>query len=1082
MKLFVRTFFVLVALLTATVSQAQFYNGSRQQFGKNRVQYQDFLWQQYKFGALETYFYKGGRDVARYTAISAHKHLKDLERVFDFALDERLQFVVYNSLTDFRQSNIGLSNEEQFNIGGVTRIVGTKIFVYNEGDRALLDKQVRSGIAQVMLDQMMYGGNWREVIRNSTLLNLPEWYTKGLVDHVGRGWDAETEMRIKDGVLTGRFDKFNRLEGDEAALAGHMIWRYVSDVYGESVVPNILYMTRVSRNAESGFLFVLGVSLKTLSEECVAYYRDRFTEQDRLRKPLVFDEFPMKHKRTIAYTQFEVSPNGRYAAWVSNELGRYKVFVYDISNKKRTVIARGEHRLNRIIDKSYPVLAWHPGSRGLSYIVERKGEPFMRTYSLDDKKTTVKPVLNVEKVLDLAYSPDGQTIVFSAVREGRTDLYLHYIIGNRQEQLTDDQWDDLDPRFTSDGTQLIFSSDRTDDTLRANGDVALTAGMKDIFLYDLDTRSLLLTRLSNTPSANETSPAAFDSASYTYLSDAGGTMNRWLVRYDSAVSHVDTTVHYRYFTRNERVTDFNRGALDQEVDARGGRYSELFFSEGKYRFHVGRTDEGRTAQQNATDPGAPDPRGTPGGGAVTDDMSPVLKVDPLVPRVAKPDEVDVSNYRFLGETDAPANGSGTNTAGNTVMDQGGTVVARVDSAQKAFAFPEQRNYNLNFTTDEVQSQVDNSYNNGFYQPINGADNLNPGLSGLIKMAVSDLFEDHKIVGGYRLALDLNNNDWMLQYINLKRRVDKDITFTRQAIQSFIGFNVVKTHTHVFTYRMTYPFNELSSVRLSLIERYDRRVFQSTDLFSLQERNQYDITSGVKLEYVFDSSLPRGLNLWTGWKAKLFGEYYRSVDENTGEMTVLGLDLRHSLRVHREIIWVNRLAGSSSIGARRVLFFLGGVDNWLFPRFDPSIPIDFTQPYFYQGLSTPVRGFFYNARNGNSFGVLNSELRVPIFRWLMNRPIRSDFLHNFQVATFVDAGAAWTGPDPYSSENTFNTTTYENNPLTITVDNQREPIVAGYGFGLRTRLLGYFVRTDWAWGIDDGVILDPVFYFSLSLDI
>lgn len=191
------------------------------------------------------------------------------------------------------------------------------------------------------------------------------------------------------------------------------------------------------------------------------------------------------------------------------------------------------------------------------------------------------------------------------MREGRTDLYLHYIIGNRQEQLTDDQWDDLDPRFTSDGTQLIFSSDRTDDTLRANGDVALTAGMKDIFLYDLDTRSLLLTRLSNTPSANETSPAAFDSASYTYLSDAGGTMNRWLVRYDSAVSHVDTTVHYRYFTRNERVTDFNRGALDQEVDARGGRYSELFFSEGKYRFHVGRTDEGRTAQQNATDPGAP---------------------------------------------------------------------------------------------------------------------------------------------------------------------------------------------------------------------------------------------------------------------------------------------------------------------------------------------------------------------------------------------------------------------------------------------------------------------------------------------
>ena len=57
-----------------------------------------------------------------------------------------------------------------------------------------------------------------------------------------------------------------------------------------------------------------------------------------------------------------------------------------------------------------------------------------------------------------------------------------------------------------------------------------------------------------------------------------------------------------------------------------------------------------------------------------------------------------------------------------------------------------------------------------------------------------------------------------------------------------------------------------------------------------------------------------------------------------------------------------------------------------------------------------------------------------------------------------------------------------NPLTITLDSQREPIIASYGFGLRTRLLGYFVRADWAWGVDDGVVLPRVFQFSLNLDI
>ncbi|HMU14625.1 MAG TPA: hypothetical protein PKE53_11540, partial [Flavobacteriales bacterium] len=174
---------VLLVLLSFVLApaRAQFYNGSMQEYGKNRVQYQDFLWQYYRFQDIETYFYKGGRDVARYVSISGHRNKREMERFFDYTLDDRIQFLVYNSLGDFRQSNVGLGVDDRYNIGGVARIVGTKVFVYNEGDHELLERQVRSGIAEMMIDQMMYGGNWRQVIKNSTLLNLPEWFTKGLV-------------------------------------------------------------------------------------------------------------------------------------------------------------------------------------------------------------------------------------------------------------------------------------------------------------------------------------------------------------------------------------------------------------------------------------------------------------------------------------------------------------------------------------------------------------------------------------------------------------------------------------------------------------------------------------------------------------------------------------------------------------------------------------------------------------------------------------------------------------------------------------------------------------------------------------
>ncbi len=1067
-------------VLGSTLALAQFYSGSQQEYGKNRVQYQDFLWQQYRFKSMEVFFYKEGRDLARYVAQAATVYQKDLEKRFDFVLDERLQFIVYNSLTDFRQSNIGVAGMDgQQNIGGLTRIVGTKIFVYYEGDHLLLDQQIRSGIAHVIVDQMMFGGNWRDMLKSSTFMSLPDWYTDGIISYTSRDWDADLNNRIRDGVISGRYDKFNRIRGDEARYAGHMVWKYVADVYGSGVIPNILYMTRVSRNPESGFLFVLGVSLKTLTQECLAYYEQQFAEEDRFRKEIALDELPIRTKRTRDYSQFKQSPNGRYLAWVSNEKGQYKVWVYEVATGKLRRITKGEKKLERIVDRSYPVLAWHPNSQVLTYAVERKGELFLRSYTLEDRRTDERSVLLLEKILDMDYSPDGRNMVFSAVRDGRTDLYYYHVIGNRQEQLTDDQFDDLEARFVDGGRRIIFSSDRKDDTLRTNADVALVNGHKDIFLFDLESRSNLLTRLSATAAIDERQPDQYDSTTYTYLSDPNGIQDRFLVRYDSAISHIDTVVHYRYFTVEERSTELRRSLLEHEVNADRGRYTQLQYRDGRYHFYTGRISDERTSQAVGVTTDGNVVTEPPGRVGVTDDMSQVVKVPPREPRPTGEGAIDVRHYVFLDET---------RDAGTIVVPQGSDTVAVAihqavadTAAAKPFSYPEQRNYNLNFAIDGVVTQLDNSFSNQFYQPFIGPGALNPGLSGLTRMGVSDLFEDHHIIGGFRLALDLNNNDYLIGYENLKYRLDKRISFQRQTYQNITDFGVEKVNTHNLRYQLSWPFSELASVRASVVYRNDRRVIQSIDPLSLREPNTFDHMAGAKLEYVYDSSLPVGLNLWTGWKLKAFAEYYQR-PEGRSDMQVVGVDLRHSLRIHREMIWVTRLAGSRSFGSRKVAYFLGGVDNWLFAKTDNSIPVDFAQNYFYQSMAVPMRGFFYNARNGSSFGVFNTEVRVPIFRYLINRPIRSDLIHNFQVVGFGDLGSAWTGTHPYAVDNSFNRIIIERNPLTITLDSKREPVVAAYGFGLRTRLLGYFVRADWAWGIDDGVIQPRVFHYSLSLDI
>ena len=82
--------------------------------------------------------------------------------------------------------------------------------------------------------------------------------------------------------------------------------------------------------------------------------------------------------------------------------------------------------------------------------------------------------------------------------------------------------------------------------------------------------------------------------------------------------------------------------------------------------------------------------------------------------------------------------------------------------------------------------------------------------------------------------------------------------------------------------------------------------------------------------------------------------------------------------------------------------------------------------------------------------------------------------------FFDAGSAWTGIFP-NEDNAYNKYDLTDGPIRMIIDVERPSVVAGYGFGLRTSLLGYFLRFDWAWGIEGHVVLPRQFYFSLGLD-
>jgi hypothetical protein len=1086
MQISTRHLILLVSsLLWALSTNGQFYQGSYQEFGKNRVQYKDFLWQQFRFQEFDTYFYEGGQELAEFTSRVASKNIHSLEEVFDYPVRDKIQFIVYNSHSDFKMSNVGINGDDEGNIGGTTQIVGSKVFIYFEGDYIKFEQNLRKGIARVLINKRLYGGNWRDVIKSSTLLNLPDWYIEGLILYASQAVDDDAQNIIRNDVMTGAYEKLNRLEGRNAAFAGYALWSYIARTYGENIIPNILYMSGVSRNVESGFLFVLGKSLDTITKEFIAYYRGEYGSMSMDKTAISLDKLDIKTKGDRVLTTFKISPDGRHAIYVDNILGQYRLYLYDVLSGKRKKILKAEHKLLRIPDFSFPVIAWHPSSGAFTYAKEWRGKLMLCTYNLDDGKTTEREVFTLDEILSMKYSPNGQQLVLSAVDNGQTDIYLYYNIGNRQERLTDDVFGDFDPSFSKDGNRIVFTSNRPDDTLRTKPEPIVLGQNRDVFAYDLKSRSPYLERITDTPDLIEKDPYQYEGRQYTFLADYKGTTNRYVAVYDSAISRIDTTIHYRFFTVAEPLTNYNSDLLDYTVHPNTGEFSLLTYADNDYQFYHGNTSNDGAATRVATEEGE--------GG---------LSEEPITNRPIRresleeaeltflPDkeeehsdqEININNYKFEGEPDYTYERE-TITLMEVPSDneeyrpseQGYTVL-------DTLPLPGARNYNVNFTTDKILAQLDNTFMGEFYQPLSGPDGLNPGLGGLVKLGVSDLFEDYKIVGGFGLAGSFDNNTFMVMAEDLTRRTDRRIQLFRQQSRfSPNGFNLAENVTYQAAYRLSYPLNEVFSIRGSGMYRFDELILLATDQFNAPTPNEISNYAGVKGELVFDNTLPMGLNLRRGMRWKVWGEYYMDPTNTDRTFMTVGLDWRNYYRIHRNLILASRVGWSASFGAERLAFFLGSVDNAMNPREDNSLPLDPEQNYQFQTRGAPMRGFFANARNGNSFAVINNELRWPVFSYFFQKPLKSDFLENFQVLGFFDVGSAWTGPTPYSEENSFNSTILQSGNVTIEIENNRDPVIYGYGFGLRSKLLGYFIRTDWAWGVDDGITLDRVFYISLAMD-
>lgn len=1122
--------FFIIAACSPFLSHAQV---NTVDYGKNRIQYKKFDWKFYQSPNFNTYFNTGGLELAKFVTQVAEEELPSIQSAVEYSLQRSANIVVYNNYDDYKTTNIGLGIDWQ-NSGGVTKLVNNKLVIYFDGNKNTLRKNIREGIAKILTDNILFGDDIGEFASNQALLDLPQWLTDGYVEYIAEPWSTESDEALRNAMLSGDYNNFYQFAFDKPTLAGHSFWYYIAEKYKPENVTYFLYLARLYKNLNQASQRICKKKFKDVLADFMVYEQDRYIQDIKQRRNAPKGKLDVieELKKGEDFYRFAANPNPKNYSYavVQFKKGIYSVKFVDNLYETHTILKYGTRTFAGDINPNYPILAWDGKGSRLLVIYSKDGKINMFVYDvIANIKRFQQEIEGFEQIVDASFMFDANTLLFSAVKKGQTDIFTYRIDNSKSKQITNDVFDDLDPSPVSfpNRSGIIFASNRPGVDITNADTIIPSRNHFNIYLVDLLNNSDFkqITQLTKVKYGNARYPTQYNVNHFTYLNDENGIGNRWAGYFTTQRDGLDTLYYvgedvlrnptdkqldsavnawqkqepdsvsymsiYKDSTYTFPITNYQSSLLESRIAGNNGQVSEVR-QEGNLKFlYKLQVDSVALRKRNIT-------------ARPTDYIKSLLRKE----RISKGGAVEVP--RDTSQANQNDNGFQNEFEDQKRAEDSVRVVEGISPSTRSdnvLSKSHLYNYRLKFNADYILAGITNNILVNRYQPYQQRDpsdaspiqlNNSTNLNFSFRVGVSDLFEDIKFIGGIRFGTTLSDKDFFVSFQNYRKRVDWGLTYYRSNVTNYNGFykpNTIPSFfdnmviTSLYQVNVAYPLSEINSVRLTTGIRQDRGILRPIlfngfpDSTVLGTPDSVANTAVSRIEFVHDNTINPANNIWVGTRWKIYFDYNLPVGKSSikGANTFnLGFDGRHYERIYRNFIWAVRAAGDFSFGDEKLLYYLGGVDGWFTPKFTTqNLPKNTN--YAFQSLTLNMRGFNQNIANGNNAFVINSELRLPVFSTFFDKPINAAFLRNFQLVQFIDLGTAWEG----SIKNISRPTLVYSDPQTPVTIRQKAggigPLAGGYGFGARSTLLGYFLKIDAAWQMNGIFRGSPRWYFAMGFD-
>jgi len=1083
---------LLLVLVLILVDKNVYSQAYKERFGKNRIQYKEFDWKYYESENYEVYYYNGGQELAQQTINYLEEQFGRITETIGYYPFTKTRVFLYNSVIDKQQSNVGIRGRD-FSVGGQTNFVQAQLELAYSGDLASFQKKAVYVVTDMLIQEMLYGGNIAEMFQSAFSTPIPRWFTSGVSHYVAYGWNAEMDDFIREYVYHQQTDKFARLSPEANTLIGNSIWNFVVQKYGRRSISNILNLARILRNEENSISRTLGIPFNSFILEWRSFYTNMNNNLlQAYVEPQQDFKISGKNRKEVRFTDIKFSPNGKYLAYSSTKSGKFEVTVVNMENQRSNKVYEGGFRIiNQELEENLPILSW-ADTTTLGIVYPEGGTNVLAVKRMGEKGEQKITIPRLSHVQSFAFRRGGRTAVLTGTLNGVSDVFIYNVVRGQIRNVTSDSYDDRDVSYYRGSNQILFSSNRSSDSVYVSGTDEIgeaEVNRFNIFSYDLDFPDSSFRKITNAL-AIDAKPMMAATRDVYYLSDQQGIQNLYKYSFVDSVKIQVTNFAYgikrfSYDARKQRLafisTDHSRDAIylqtmseDQNiftpVTPRKAQETSRLLAELRRERQI----QNQTVRDSVIRETVPKIL-----------QNPIRREDSI-----RKGAIDTENYQFKNSQSIRVN---TKNYQFEKADENPNPVERSNSFLDFY-----RNTSSNGGLSgpfnyETRMQTNNLVTSFVIDEIRS-------FSTLMEIEMNDFLENHRFQGGILIPLSFSQGyDVFGEYEYLKYRIDFKARYYRKSIverdpQRFLNqrYNLDR-----FEFGFKLPFNQRFRVELSPFyaqTRYldsDIRLFIPSNNPAQFEPNIVRRYLGYNLGFIYDNSVVTGTNIHEGTRAKIELESHFKASNEAETFHNLEVDFRHYQRIAKGILVAGRVFFGSYFGSAPKQYLLGGVDNWAFNRSEGTDQVG--DPLFFTTLQdnsdvlfnkfVNLRGYNYNTFQGRNVLSASGELRIPINQLLSNKEMRSNFLRNLQFVGFYDIGSSWQDLSPFAESNNRNLEEIgsEGSPFSAVINNFSNPWIQSTGFGIRTMLFGFFSRIDLSFPVVNYQVQNPKFQLSFGYD-